>query len=160
MNNFKPEWLNTYCTVCGKQQYTSPSGDNCENGHGGAPGWEHARPKVITKPTPARAAPITKTKATEVHVKDKQPVFEQEPAQQLTANPFIAGEDPFATPCKVHVEGSVARGRNYGSVRITIALDIPADFAKIREAAEWGAEQIGDFISGEWDNIEVIYNEL
>lgn len=29
--------LDTKCSVCGCPQFSSPSGDTCENGHGGAP---------------------------------------------------------------------------------------------------------------------------
>ncbi len=34
---FKPEWTNTKCSICGESQYTTPSGNTCKNGHGGAP---------------------------------------------------------------------------------------------------------------------------
>jgi len=33
-----------YCSVCGGLQYSTPAGDTCNNGHGGAPGLE-APPK-------------------------------------------------------------------------------------------------------------------
>lgn len=36
-NGFR-KWLPTSCKVCGQPQFDSPSGDNCMNGHGGAPG--------------------------------------------------------------------------------------------------------------------------
>lgn len=32
--------LTTRCTVCHEQQFTSPSGNTCPNGHGGDPGYE------------------------------------------------------------------------------------------------------------------------
>lgn len=32
----------TYCSVCGGPQYSTPAGDTCNNGHGGAPGLDEA----------------------------------------------------------------------------------------------------------------------
>jgi hypothetical protein len=33
---FRSTWLHTRCSACGEQQFTTPGGDTCINGHGGA----------------------------------------------------------------------------------------------------------------------------
>lgn len=66
---FVPEWLDTVCSVCGKDQFTSLDGDTCENGHGGAEGitkeeWDE-RNKPKESPLPKRPVRPASPKAVE-----------------------------------------------------------------------------------------------
>ena len=45
-----PQALGTNCSVCGQPQFTSPGGETCPNGHGGAPAAEPAGPVAAKEP--------------------------------------------------------------------------------------------------------------
>lgn len=72
---FAPQWTSTLCSVCGEQQFTTPSGDTCKNGHGGAapvraavsgvaynvpPQQGAVQPQPQPQPAPAPMLPPTK----------------------------------------------------------------------------------------------------
>lgn len=49
---FVPEWLESHCSVCGEQQYTTPTGHTCSNSHENAPAKVKANGHAEPAPPP------------------------------------------------------------------------------------------------------------
>ncbi len=66
------KWLDTECPYCGERQFSSPSGDTCANGHGGAEGVDRYQIKgVFTKRGDAKPiAPVLDGAGNEVVISE------------------------------------------------------------------------------------------
>jgi hypothetical protein len=54
---FQSRWLESFCTVCNNQQYTTPNSKTCANGHEGDVGYLKAAP-ALPPPPPSQATVV------------------------------------------------------------------------------------------------------